>query len=92
VHVVVYEDGSRVTHDQGAKTFAVRTAAGHEVIVEDDGDLVVPGDVRVAGDVLAEGDVRDGSATTSTMAAMRTRYNAHVHVPAGGTPSPGSRM
>ena len=93
-HVVVYGTGAMVEHDATAKTFTITTAAGHEVIVEDDGDVVVPGnlrvagDVEVAGDVDAEGDVEDG---TSTMAAMRTTYNGHTHLP-GGALNPASRM
>ena len=93
-HLVAYATGATVEHDAVANTFTITTAAGHEVIVEDDGDVVVPGnlrvagDVEVAGDVDAEGDVEDG---TSTMAAMRTTYNGHTHLPGGGL-NPASRM
>ena len=92
-HVTVYRTGAMVVHDAAAKTFTVTTAAGHAVVIEDDGDVVVPGDLHVAGDVLAAGDVRDGSAATPTMANMRSTYNTHTHLPPlGGAPAPTSRM
>jgi len=44
------------------------------------GNLGVDGDVEAGGNVEADGDVSDLSGTAQTMAAMRTTYNAHVHV------------
>ena len=64
--------------------------------IEADGNVTADGNVEAGGNVEADGNVSDGSATTSTMAAMRTKYNAHVHgVPPGivtPVPAPTSRM
>lgn len=84
-HVVEYATGAKVVHDRAAKTFTVTTAGGHVVEIDDDAN------VSVDGDVLADGDVRDGSATTSTMAAMRAAFNAHTHV-LGAPVVPAQRM
>ena len=80
MHVVEYATGAKVAHDAATKTFMVTTAGGHEVEIDDDGNVVVDGDVR------ADGDVRDGSATTPTMADMRTLFNQHTHTVASSPP------
>ena len=52
--------------------------------IDADGNVTADGNVEAGGNVEADGNVSDGSATTSSMAAMRTKYNAHVHgVPPG---------
>ena len=64
--------------------------------IDADGNVTADGNVEAGGNVEADGNVSDGSATTSSMAAMRTKYNAHVHgVPPGivtPVPAPTSRM
>ena len=64
--------------------------------IDADGNVTADGNVEAGGNVEADGNVSDGSATTSSMSAMRTKYNAHVHgVPPGivtPVPAPTSRM
>ena len=64
--------------------------------VTSDANIEADGNVTADGNVEAGGNVSDGSATTSSMSAMRTKYNAHVHgVPPGivtPVPAPTSRM
>ena len=84
-------DGVTITGDV-AITGDVTVTGGLTATENIDAD----GNVTADGNVEADGNVSDGSATTSSMAAMRTKYNAHVHgVPPGivtPVPAPTSRM
>ena len=90
-------DGVTITGDV-AITGAVAVTGGVTATenIAADGNVTADGNVEAGGNVEADGNVSDGSATTSSMAAMRTKYNAHVHgVPPGivtPVPAPTSRM
>jgi phage gp45-like len=57
-----------------------------------DGSIQISGNVNVTGNIVVSGNVSDSSGIAQTMAAMRSKYNAHTHNGGVPVPSAGEQM
>jgi phage gp45-like len=57
-----------------------------------DGSISIYGNTTLTGNITVTGDVSDSSGTAQTMAAMRSKYNAHTHGGAVPVPNAGEQM
>lgn len=73
-------------------TYKDKTLAHRIWLKASDGSIQISGNINLTGNIVASGDVSDSSGTAQTMAAMRSKYNAHTHNGAVPAPPVGEQM